>query len=130
MASEIFAFAVTVPAGTLQAAPQRSELAMPPREVQVVEVRVPPGPRGQLGFALAMAHVAILPSNPGQFFIMDDDRVSWPLQDQNTSGAWQLLAYNTGLVDHTIYLRFLTQLPAAAGPLTPAPLIPLAQLQP
>jgi hypothetical protein len=123
MAREVHSFDVTIPAGTAKAAPQLTSLTMPPRVVTEVEIIVPPGPRGKVGFALAAGGVAIIPYEPGTFFVTDNEIIRWPLEEQITSGAWQLLAYNTGTFDHTLEVRFLVDLPAAAeagGPLVVA----------
>jgi hypothetical protein len=131
MASEVWTFAVAIPPGTLASAPQLTDMAMPPRVVQTVEMRIPPGPRGQVGFALAAAGRQMIPSKDGQWIIGDDDRLSWPLDDQITSGAWQCRAYNVGQFAHTIYFRFLTAIPGEPALISPQdPLIPLSQLQP
>lgn len=116
MAVEIHAFQVLVAKGTPKATPQLSALSMPARLVERVEIRVPPGPRGQLGFALAAAGNPILPSNPGAWIVADDKDLNWTLEEQISSGAWQLLAYNTGAFDHTLYLDFHVQLPANLQP--------------
>jgi hypothetical protein len=124
VAIEVQRFAVTIPAGTLQSAPQKTALAMPPRTVERIEITVPPGPRGVVGFQLAMSGAQVLPITPGAFVVTDDEHISWDLTDQNTSGAWQMIAYNTGTFPHTIEIRFLTSLPldpSAAGPLNPLP---------
>lgn len=123
MAREVFAFAVTIPAGTAIATPQVTPLTIPPRIVERIEVKVPPGPRGNVGFQLGMANRQLIPYNAGGFVIADDDDLSWDFESLPTSGAWQLLGYNLGLFPHTLYVRLLTQLPAAqvAAPLAQIP---------
>lgn len=115
MASEVHEFPVIVPAATALAAPLTFPLSMPPRIVEEIQVQVPPGPRGEVGWAVAQAGVPILPQEPGAWIVTDSELVRWPLEQQNTSGAWQLIAYNTGQFNHTIYVRFLTRLPAGAS---------------
>lgn len=116
MAREIQAFQVTVPAGTLQSAPQVSTLAMPPRIVRRVEIVVPAGALFQVGFQLAMAGTQVIPYTRGAFVVTDDEKIGWDLEGQSTSGAWELIAYNTGLFPHTLYFRFLVDLPEVAVP--------------
>lgn len=106
MATETRSFAVLVPAGTLDTAPQVTSLAMPPRIVTSVRWRVPPGPRGVLGWSLAMAGQHVLPWGNGNWIIADDEYDRVELTDAPSSGAWQLIAYNLGLLDHTVYLQF------------------------
>lgn len=123
MAQEVRAFAVTIPAGTAKGAGFGSSLAMPPRSVQQIEVRVPPGPRGEVGFQIGTGGNQVLPLNAGQFIVTDDEVITWDLEEQLDSGAWQLLGYNTGTYDHTIGVRFLlnptqsSQAAAAGAPI-------------
>jgi len=106
MASEVRNYEVTIPAGTLASAPLLTDLAMPPRTVTAVRVRIPPGPRGLVGWALAVAGTQVIPWNAGAWIVGDDEILDWPLANQIDSGAWQLSAYNTGIYDHAIYVTF------------------------
>lgn len=106
MAVEVRAFQVTTPAGVAIATPQTTALAMPARIVQHLRVRVPPGPRGALGWALAMAGTPVIPVNVGQWIVGDDETLDWDLDGYPDSGAWQLLSYNVGKLPHTVYLTF------------------------
>ena len=85
---------------------------MPPRLVNQVEIRVPPGPRGELGFALGAAGQPVIPRAAGTFVVTDDERIEWPLEGQIDSGAWECFTYNTGALPHTVYLRFLVSVPS------------------
>ena len=127
MAREVHRFAVTIPAGTLPVAPQVSNLSMPAREVTEVDVIVPDGPRGEVGFALGYGGNAVIPYQPGAFFVTNDEKIYWPLHDHISSGAWQLFAYNTGQYAHTLEVRVLCELPAAPASVATS-LLPLAQL--
>ena len=130
MAQEIYEFQVSTPAGTQQAAPQVTELPMPPRLVNQVEIRIPPGPRGELGFALGAAGMPVIPRAAGTFVVTDDERIVWPLEGQIDSGAWECFTYNTGAFPHTVYLRFLVSvMPAELGAPVFAP-IPVTDLAP
>lgn len=106
MASEIRQFTVTTPAGTAQASPLVTSLAMPPRRVQSIRIRIPPGPSGQLGFALGSAGQRVIPWNDNAWFIGDDEVIELPLTGQIDSGAWQLQSYNTGSHAHTLLVTF------------------------
>lgn len=129
MAAEVREFAVTTPAGTPQVAPLLTSLAFPPREVTRIEVKVPPGPAGVLGFRIGSGGIPIIPTNPGAWVITDNEVIGWNLTGQITSGAWQAISYNTGSLPHTIYVRFLLDLVTPTGPPAPA-LIPPAALGP
>src|SRR6266704_2049102 len=106
MSSEVRAFDVLVLKGSTPAAPQISDLVMPPRLVRRIEAVIPSGVNGVLGFALGATGVQIVPVNTGEWIISSDEKLGWDLSNLIESGAWQLIAYNTGAYDHTIYLRF------------------------
>lgn len=107
MAREVYRFSVTVPAGSPQSAPQVTALPLPARIVRRVEIDVPPGPHGLVGFQLASGGSQIVPINAGAFVAVDNAHLSWDLENQIDSGAWQLIAYNTGAFPHTLEVRFL-----------------------
>ncbi len=117
MAREIRAFTCTVPANTAQAAPATFDIGFPPRVVDTVELVIPPGPSGTVGFYLANSAVRVIPYDSDDWLIMSGEKVSWPLDGYIDSGAWELHAYNTGVQDHTIYVRFLLSL--TTGSTTP-----------
>lgn len=103
---------MTIPAGTPADAPLTFNLTMPPRAVVEIDVRIPPGPRGYVGFAIYAAGAQVLPTNLGEWFIGDNEPLNWPLESPITSGAWQLTGYNTGQYDHTLYVIFRMDLAA------------------
>ena len=118
MAREVQRFSATIPAGTPKSAPVQINFAMPARVVEEVEIIVPPGPRGEVGFQLGTSGSQIIPITPGQFIVTDNEEIHWPLEGQIDSGAWQMIAYNTGSFNHTIEVRFLVNLvqqPAPVG---------------
>jgi len=106
MAYEVRHFPVTVPAGTPLAAPQTTDVSFPVRDVIGVSYHLPPGCAGLVGFYLAMGGVSVLPSAGPQFVIGDGSRGHWDLHDKPDSGAWQVIAYNTGANPHTIQIDF------------------------
>lgn len=117
MAREVRNYAVTIPAGTAIAAPLATDLPMPARIARSVRVRIPPGPSGQVGWALASSGVAILPWGPGQWIVGDNEVIEWPLDGQLDSGAWQLIGYNLGVYAHTLYVTFQLDPPGGPGSL-------------
>lgn len=121
MAREVHEFPVSIPAGTPITAPLTFNLPMPPRIIDEVQVQVPPGPRGEVGFAIGQAGVPIFPFESGAYVVTDNELVSWPLEDANTSGAWQIIAYNSGAFNHTLYVRFFARLPDAAATAADSP---------
>lgn len=115
MVYEIREFQVTIAAGTPKAAPSIQALTMPTRIVRAIHIRVPPGPRGEVGFALGSAGQPVLPWNPGAWIVANDDTVKWDVAGQIESGAWQFIAYNTGQYPHTLYVTFLADPPQLTG---------------
>lgn len=118
MAVEVRDFTVTIPAGTAVSAHFTASLAFPARVVTQINVRVPPGPRGEVGFAIGTGGLNVLPYDPGTFIVTDDEDLTYVLEETITSGAWQLLGYNTGSFDHTLRIYFscdLVQSSAAGG---------------
>ena len=127
MAIEVRKFAITVLTGSTPGNPQISSLKMVARQVDEVEVRVPPGPRGEVGFALGLSGVAVIPIQIGQYIVTDNEVISWKLEQYPESGDWQLFAYNTGTFNHTLEVRFLLNAPQLVGPQQVQP-IPASQL--
>lgn len=123
MARQLYGFSVTIPAGTAASAGWTAPLDMPPRSVQEVRVRVPPGPRGEVGIAIGAAGTPVLPYQLGQWIVADDEVIDVPLVGAIDSGGWELFAYNTGAYDHTVQVSFLVDLTTDAGqPVAAAPL--------
>lgn len=122
--NEIHVFACTVPAGTTQNNPAVFPATMPMMVVEWVEVIVPPGPRGAVGFWIGSHGQPIIPATVGSptWIVTDDEKSHWDLTGQMDSGDWQVQAYNTGIDAHTITVRFgLTKTPGA-GLVAPLPL--------
>jgi hypothetical protein len=120
MTREIRAFTVTIPAGTPQTALAVTPLAIPARVVDALEIIIPPGSNGLMGFQFTSGGQQIIPVNPGGFIIGNAEKILWGLDHQITSGAWQVSGFNTGAYNHSIYVRFL--LDTLTG--TPADTIP------
>lgn len=114
MATSVTALSGTIPAGTPKSAPHTVALSLGPFYTNMIRWRVPPGPRGNLGWYLAMGGVQVLPQNAGSFIVADDEHDEWEIEGLPDSGAWQLVGYNTGTYDHTVYLDFHTT-PVAGG---------------
>lgn len=116
MAQEVRSFTVTIPAGTQIAAGFTADLSFPARQVQGLEILVPPGPRGVMGFAIGAAGVPVIPIQRGTYIVTDDDKIVWPLEGFWDSGSWTLFGYNTGRYPHSIEVRFLVAVPAQRSP--------------
>lgn len=104
----IYQFSLTVPAGTAPGAPAVLPMALPSMEVVWVEWRVPPGPRGDVGFWIGSHGESIVPfsNQPNPWIVTDDEGAHWDLTAQMDSGDWELVAYNVGVRAHTVTVRF------------------------
>lgn len=107
MADRINAKQVTVPAGTAQANAVTTAFTIPAGTVERLEVLVPPGPSGLVGFQVLFAGVQVIPDDPGVFIVSDNERIPWDLHNFPTDGRWSVRAYNTDVYDHTLYFRLL-----------------------
>lgn len=123
MVRQVEHFEVTVAAGTAKTAPQVTDLSMPARLVRWVEVMIPPGPAGTVGFALGAAGARVIPTTEGAWIVGNDRVIRWDLEGQIESGAWQVQSYNLGVYDHTLYIDFGVDVPGAI--IEGAPLLPL-----
>lgn len=110
MAVEIRTYGVTVPAQTPVSANWSQTITFPARTVDQINVRVPPGPRGQLGFSIGTSGMPLVPAGPGVWIVTDNQEIEFPLDSVPNSGSWEVFAYNTGNYPHTIYLTFLLDL--------------------
>jgi hypothetical protein len=99
-------FAVTIPAGTPIAAPVTRDISFPPFHVDYVEVIIPPGPLGQMGFRIASSRTQWVPWNPGSWIIANDVTKVFNAEGWPDSGDWQIIGYNTGVFDHGIEVTF------------------------
>lgn len=108
MATSVTNFAATIPAGTPANALATVNLAVGSNVVEKIRWRVPPGPRGFMGWCLSMGGVQVLPDDQGTFIIADDEYDELQISGLPDSGAWQLQGYNAGTFNHTVYLGFYT----------------------
>lgn len=126
MATRVELFTVTVPAGTTIAAPQITATRFDVGEVETVEILVPPGNAGLLGFAIMHSNASVLPREEDRWITAVGETIRWPTQDLPTAGAWAIRAYNLDVNPHSIYLRYLVRDDVALVPrLMPA--LPIAQ---
>lgn len=114
MATSLTEFACTVPAGTSFLSPVTVACNVGTKEVTAVRWRVPPGPRGHLGWWLAMGGVQVLPDQLGTYVVADGEWDTWVVDQLPNTGTWQFIGFNTGTNNHTVYLTFFTG-PVASG---------------
>lgn len=123
MALRVLPFTVTIPAGTPSTAPVTIPLALDNWELESLDLEVPPGPAGLMGFQVLNNGVAIYPYGPGQWFVWDDVIEHYSLQDQPNASGWAVLGYNTGFFNHAVILRFHVNPPSTAAQQTATPTV-------
>lgn len=122
MAQRIEIKTIITPKATLIAAPLLTPLTWRQGYPVQVEIRIPPGPSGLVGVALAHSGTQVIPHDEGEWLITDNEPVIWPLTDFPTNATWTVKTYNLDVYDHTIQVRMLLNeigsisLPAAVAP--------------
>lgn len=103
MAQRIETPVVTVPAGTLSTAPQDTNLTWLEGIIERIEVVVPPGPSGLVGFSIGHSRQPIIPFASGQWIIADDQHFDWQIENYPTGAKWFVRAYNQDIYSHSLY---------------------------
>jgi hypothetical protein len=120
-ATRVETFDVLVPAGTPKAAPLETLTPWNPGELVGLEVGVPDGPNGTVGFRVALAHSPVIPRTEGAWIVANAETLSWPLAAYGNTGAWSVFAYNSDIFDHVLHVRYLVA-DFASLPASPAEL--------
>jgi hypothetical protein len=115
VSTQVRGFEITIPAGTAKDAPVTRDMSFPPMTVADITVTVPPGPNGNLGIQIASAGSQVIPWNDGEWLVPNDVVMTWTPDGYADSGSWQLVGYNTGAFDHTVWVRFNLAPVAAVG---------------
>lgn len=117
---------VTTPINTAIATPLTTPINMGDVYCYSVEVFIPPGPVGDMGFYLTNAGLQILPwSQQLSWFVADNYDHTFPM-GLELGSSLSCVSYNTGGYPHTVYFRFLIE-PIASYLAAPGG-APLAQL--
>lgn len=104
MAQEMQAFTATIPAGTPKSAPVIVQIPTSVRIVSQIDWRVPAGPSGVFGWNISMGGVKVFPLGNDTYVVADNEHGSWPVINAPTSGAWEVIGYNTGANPHSVYI--------------------------
>lgn len=107
MAERIELFQVTCPLGTAITAPFSANLSMDEAAVERIEVTVPKGPSGLMGFRLRHSAQTVIPYKGTNWIVTDGEVLSWPVSGYPTGDKWSIQMYNTDIFDHTVYIRLL-----------------------
>ena len=106
MAAEVHQFTATILAGATALSPTVVDLALEGYEIESVDLEVPPGPAGLMGFYLARSGQQWIPYESDEWIVWDDRFKNWTLIDQPTGGGWQVIGYNLDDYDHDVVVRF------------------------
>lgn len=118
MATSLTEFACLIQAGTSFASPVTVNCDVGTNEVESIRWRVPPGNRGNLGWWLAMNGTQVLPDRLGTFVVADGEWDTWVVGGLPNTGTWELIGFNNGSHDHTVYLTFFTSPVSTGGVVT------------
>lgn len=121
MATLIRQFTATIPSGTAMDDPATIPLDIPALVVESIDLEVPHGPAGLMGFYLSLGGQQAIPWDVGEWIVWDGRADSWPISDYSTAGTWAVVGYNLGDYDHDVTVRFhITDQAATNVPTTPA----------
>lgn len=130
---------LTVPAGTLQAAPVLAVVPFPDGRIRKVTIVVPPGHAGLTGLQVRLAGTPIVPYGGAPWLVADHYTDSWEVDQDAAAGQLALAGFNTDVYPHTFYTRILWEQPPPPPAVTaqlattgaqPAGLTALAQFSP
>jgi hypothetical protein len=124
MATEFHQFSATIPAGTDINSPISIPLEQANYEIESIDLEVPPGPSGLMGFYIALGDTPWLPWESNTWIVWDDRADSWPTENQIVNGGWNVVGYNAGKYDHTVTIRFHTNPIPVATDDTYTPYVP------
>jgi len=98
----------TVETGTqyTKTSPLVTDLTFPSADVVQIDIMVPPGPSGFLGFYIGNGGGQVIPEGENIWITPDNVYLHFPLEGLPNNGNWQLVSYNTGSYTHTLYLFF------------------------
>lgn len=121
MAERVELFEAAIAAATAIATPATFSLTMNPGVTRRVEIIIPPGPSGLVGFRLRHSGQTVIPYAGNNWVVTDDEKLEWDLEGYPTGDRWTLQAYNTDIYVHTLYIRwFLDEIPdRTVGALVP-----------
>lgn len=106
MAERVLQHVTTIPAGTPIATPWVEQLGFHDWEVERIDLEVPPGPAGTMGFYLANNGMPWVPRAQNEWLVWDDRRITIEPTGYPTGTGWQVVGYNLGAYDHDVRALF------------------------
>ena len=102
MATQVRQLTATIPANTPMTALVTIPISLDYVDIESIDLEVPPGPSGLMGFYIARSGQQWIPFESGEFLVWDDRFDSWYLSEQPTGSGWQIVGYNTDVYDHSV----------------------------
>lgn len=121
MATRVIVQQCVISPGSPPTAPQHFPVEFPSAQVDRIDVLIPPGPAGLVGFYIGHGGGSFIPDNSGTWIIADDRFIQWPLDDAPNNGNWDIVCYNNDAAQHTIWVYFnisdlaITSVPTSSG---------------
>lgn len=122
MAERVLQFTATIPAEGDPTTPVTVAMPFDGWEVEAIDLEVPPGPAGTLGFYLANNGQPWIPRSSGEWIVWDDRHERFPVDGYPTASGWEIVGYNVGEYDHVVVCRFHVNPISLPGP-PPAPYV-------
>lgn len=108
----LYQLSALIPAGTPQAVPVTIPWPLEDNQLLSIDIMVPDGPSGLMGFFISQAQQQIVPWGNSGFLITNDEKIRYEYSDQISSTGLAVVGYNTDIYNHTVYLRAtITNLP-------------------
>jgi hypothetical protein len=98
---------VTTPAGTLQSDLLSTTWILEENYLEYVDILIPDGPSGLLGFRILWAQQQVIPWGNNSFLTPNNEKIHVPVNDGITISGLVIESYNTDVFPHTINLRGL-----------------------
>lgn len=106
MAERVLQHVTTIPAGTPVASPWVEQLGFTDWEVERIDLIVPPGPAGTMGFYLANNGIPWVPRALSEWLVFDDHKLEVTPTGYPTGTGWEIVGYNLGAFDHDVIALF------------------------
>lgn len=122
MAERVLQATVTLPTQVSHSNDVTVALPIGDWDIEAIDLEVPPGPAGVMGFYLANNGVPWIPRTSGEYIVWDDHSERFHATNYPTGGGWQVVGHNNGDNDHVVVVRFhVNAIPSPAA--LPAPYI-------
>lgn len=116
MAQRILPFTVTTGTQYTPDSPLHTPLTFESADVVQIDIMVPPGPSGFLGFYVGNGGGQVIPEGENIWITPDDVYLNFIVEGMPNNGNWELVSYNQGNFSHTLYLYFhVNNLQVSAG---------------